>query len=51
CLREDVAILFSKYHSAKFILAGRTLRLSKEKGWLIPPPLHLIGTDVPAPNK
>ncbi|QMV39840.1 DUF3231 family protein [Cohnella cholangitidis] len=41
CIREDIGALFAKYHAAKTILSGRLLRLLKEKGWLIPPPLHL----------
>lgn len=41
CVREDVAALFAKYHAVKAALSLRALRLSKDKGWLIPPPLHL----------
>ena len=40
-IREDVAALFVKYHAKKIIFATETMRLSKEKGWLIPPPLQL----------
>ncbi|XID94587.1 DUF3231 family protein [Paenibacillaceae bacterium WGS1546] len=41
CIREDVAALYAKYHAEKAVLAGRILRLQKEKGWLIPPPLQV----------
>ncbi|MFC4601807.1 DUF3231 family protein [Cohnella hongkongensis] len=41
CIREDIAALFAKYHTEKVVLAGRILRLLKDKGWLIPPPLQV----------
>jgi len=41
CTREDVAAMFAKYHATKTAFAGRILRLNKEKGWLVPPPLHM----------
>ncbi|MDQ0350301.1 hypothetical protein J2R98_000104 [Alkalibacillus filiformis] len=40
CTREDIAMLFGQYHMNKAQAAGKALRLNKEKGWLIPPPLH-----------
>lgn len=40
-IREDVGALFRKYHSTKSALGLKILELSKEKGWLIPPPLHV----------
>ncbi|MBO7743684.1 DUF3231 family protein [Paenibacillus sp. MWE-103] len=40
-VREDLAALFKKYHDAKAATGLKILRLSKEKGWLIPPPLVL----------
>jgi hypothetical protein len=40
-IREDIGALFMKYHSAKAALGLRILRLSKKKGWLIPPPLQI----------
>jgi hypothetical protein len=40
-IREDIGALFMKYHAAKAALGLRILRLSKEKGWLIPPPLQI----------
>lgn len=40
-IREDVAALFAKHHAAKAALGLRILRLNKNKGWLVPPPLHM----------
>lgn len=40
-IREDVGALFAKYHMSNAALALKTLQISKEKGWLIPPPLHV----------
>ncbi|MFE5318161.1 DUF3231 family protein [Paenibacillus sp. NPDC056579] len=39
--REDIGTLFAKYHTTKAALGLRILRVTKEKGWLIPPPLQL----------
>ncbi|MCP3775796.1 DUF3231 family protein [Paenibacillus sp. MZ04-78.2] len=41
CIREDIGILFAKYHVTKAALGLNILRMSKEKGWLIPPPLQV----------
>jgi hypothetical protein len=40
CIREDIAMMFGQFHMQKATLGGKLLRLNKEKGWLIPPPLH-----------
>ncbi|WP_100330147.1 DUF3231 family protein [Bacillus xiapuensis] len=40
CIREDIAGMFAQFHMQKATLGGKVLRLHKEKGWLIPPPLH-----------
>lgn len=40
-IREDIALLFGRFHGKKAVLGGKFLRLNKEKGWLVPPPLHL----------
>lgn len=40
-IREDIAMMFAQFHAQKVALGGKVLRLNKEKGWLIPPPLHL----------
>jgi Protein of unknown function (DUF3231) len=39
-IREDVAAMFGQFHMAKAQLGAKILKLNKEKGWLIPPPLH-----------
>jgi hypothetical protein len=39
-IREDIAMMFGQFHVQKATLGGKLLRLNKEKGWLIPPPLH-----------
>ncbi|WP_456277741.1 DUF3231 family protein [Bacillus sp. AK128] len=41
CIREDIALMYGKFHTTKATFAARLLRINKEKGWLIPPPLHL----------
>ncbi|RRJ65657.1 DUF3231 family protein [Paenibacillus oralis] len=38
-IREDIGALFAKYHTTKTGFGLRILRLNKEKGWLVPPPL------------
>ncbi len=40
-IREDIGALFGKYHMTKAALGLRILKLNKEKGWLVPPPLHI----------
>jgi hypothetical protein len=40
-IREDIAAMFGQFHMTKAQYGLKTLRLNKEKGWLIPPPLHL----------
>lgn len=40
-IREDVALLYGQFHTAKAQLGAKFLKLNKEKGWLVPPPLHL----------
>jgi hypothetical protein len=40
-IREDVAMMYGQFHLQKAALGLKVLRLNKEKGWLIPPPLHL----------
>lgn len=39
-IREDIAMVFGQFHVQKATLGAKVLRLNKEKGWLIPPPLH-----------
>lgn len=40
-IREDVGVLFAKFHAEKAAIGLSVLRLSKEKGWLVPPPLQI----------
>lgn len=40
-IREDIATLFGTIHTQKAAFSTKLLRLNKEKGWLVPPPLHL----------
>lgn len=40
CIREDIAMMFGQIHVQKATLGAKYLRLNKEKGWLVPPPLH-----------
>ncbi|MEB1807930.1 MAG: DUF3231 family protein, partial [Bacillaceae bacterium] len=38
--REDIAMMAGKYHVEKAQYGLRILKMQKEKGWLIVPPLH-----------
>jgi hypothetical protein len=40
-LREDIILLFVKYHGILLAFGEKMLRMNKEKGWLIPPPLQI----------
>lgn len=41
CIREDIALMLTQ-QSAKALKNGAALlQIMKEKGWLIPPPLHM----------
>ncbi|WP_078392794.1 DUF3231 family protein [Shouchella patagoniensis] len=44
-IREDIAMMFGQFHMAKATLGAKFLKLTKEKGWLIPPPLHHSETE------
>jgi len=39
-VREDIATMFAQVHTKKVQYGAKLLQLIKEKGWLIPPPLH-----------
>ncbi|MBG9589449.1 membrane protein [Cytobacillus firmus] len=39
-IREDIAMMYGQFHMAKAQFGLKMLKLNKEKGWLIPPPLH-----------
>ncbi|MBD3919021.1 DUF3231 family protein [Paenibacillus sp. PR3] len=40
-IRIDVGLLFSKYYALILASNATVLSLSKEKGWLVPPPLQI----------
>lgn len=40
-IREDIGTIFGQFHLSKDQFGAKLLRLNKEKGWLIPPPLHV----------
>ncbi|AIE58936.1 hypothetical protein MGA3_11835 [Bacillus methanolicus MGA3] len=46
-IREDIGIMFGQFHITKAQYGVRLLRINKEKGWLIPPPLHV---QIPEPT-
>ena len=41
-LREDIAMMYGQFHMYKAQIGARLLRLNKEKGWLVIPPLHVM---------
>jgi len=41
CIREDIAVMFGQFHMTKAQFGARLLRMNKEKGWLVPPPLNV----------
>ncbi|SES09434.1 DUF3231 family protein [Psychrobacillus sp. OK032] len=45
CIREDIALMYGQFHMNKAQLGAKLLRLNKDKGWLIPPPLHFNSPD------
>lgn len=40
-IREDISMMFGQFHMTKAQYGARLLRINKDKGWLVPPPLHL----------
>ncbi|WP_368505056.1 DUF3231 family protein [Alkalihalophilus sp. As8PL] len=44
-IREDIAMMYGQFHQAKAQFGAKVLKLNKEKGWLIPPPLHVKGKE------
>jgi hypothetical protein len=44
CTREDIAAMFGAFHMNKAKYAGQLLKLKKEKGWLVMPPLQVKQT-------
>ncbi|WNF37441.1 DUF3231 family protein [Bacillaceae bacterium IKA-2] len=41
CTREDIATMCGQFHMEKAQAGLRLLKLQKEKGWLVPPPLNV----------
>lgn len=39
-LREDVAMTFGQFHMNKAQIGAKVLRMNKEKGWIMLPPMH-----------
>jgi hypothetical protein len=39
-IREDVVLLFGKMGARKALDGAALLQIMKDKGWLVPPPLH-----------
>ncbi|HEX6594935.1 MAG TPA: DUF3231 family protein [Bacillota bacterium] len=40
-IREDIGLMFGQFHMNKAQFGAKVLKLNKEKGWLVSPPLHL----------
>lgn len=40
-IREDIAALYAKYHATRMSIGLKILEMNKDKGWLVPPPLHV----------
>jgi hypothetical protein len=45
CIREDIAMMYGQFHLAKAQFGAKMLKLNKEKGWLIPPPLQVKASE------
>lgn len=44
-IREDIAILYGQFYLVKAQFGAKMLKLNKEKGWLIPPPLQVKASE------
>lgn len=40
CLREDIAMMYGQFHMKKAQMGAKLLKMNKEKGWIVPPPLQ-----------
>lgn len=40
-IREDIGALYAKYHATRTAIGLKILEMNKNKGWLVPPPLHV----------
>jgi len=45
CIREDIAMMFGQFHQKKAQYGSQLLRLNKEKGWLVVPPLQVKASE------
>lgn len=41
CTREDIAMMYGQFHMEKAQTAAKLLRMMKQKGWLVTPPLFV----------
>ena len=44
CIREDIGLMFGQFQMKKAQFGAALLKINKEKGWLVPPPLHVMTT-------
>lgn len=40
CMREDIAMMYGQLHMKKVQMGAKLLKMTKDKGWLVSPPLH-----------
>ena len=43
-IREDIGFMFGQFQMKKAQFGAALLKINKEKGWLVPPPLHVLTT-------
>lgn len=39
-IREDIGQMFNEFHTQRVELHNKLLKMNKDKGWLVPPPLN-----------
>lgn len=44
-IREDIGVMYGQFHMAKAQFGAKMLKLNKEKGWLVPPPLQVKASE------
>ena len=40
-IREDIIAMFGEFHTLKAEYELKLLKLTKEKGWIVPPPINI----------
>jgi hypothetical protein len=40
-IREDIATMYGEFHTQKAEYEEKLLKISKEKGWIVPPPISI----------